>query len=159
MYSKEFFSIQSHKNLESHRWVGRQEVFQFLYYCYHVWLSCNSIRCGLLAGHKFVSRTQGKKKTKNIEKFCWVQVIHVQVQHYCHPQQKISIFMPQICGISRTRNVWCYKIAKRCGNSVKIGIPLVDLPIGEIPNFCAIVLRTTLLNTCVDMYWFLKNFH
>ena len=68
MYSKELFSIQSHKNLESHRWVGRQEVFQFLYYCYHVWLSCNIIRCGLLAGHKFVSHTQGKKKTKNIEK-------------------------------------------------------------------------------------------
>ena len=64
MYSKELFSIQSHKNLESHRWVGRQEVFQFLYYCYHVWQSCNIIRCGLLAGHKFVSHTQGKKKTK-----------------------------------------------------------------------------------------------
>ena len=63
--SKEFFSIHSHKNLESHRLVGRQEVFQFLYYFYHVWLSCNIIRCGSLKCHKFVTYAQGKKKTKN----------------------------------------------------------------------------------------------
>ena len=71
MYSKEFFSIHSHKNLESHRLVGRQEVFQFLYYFYHVWLPCYIIRCGSLKCHKFVTYAQGKKKTKNIEKFCW----------------------------------------------------------------------------------------